>query len=153
MKTSQSPQRTACGSGGRVPRRGRGAGFTLVEVVITAFLSALMMAGVIGLIVNTLRATAFSGRSTQATQLAQERMEQILASEGGMGGGSDSPDGFDRIWSVDSRADGGQAIEVRVTWHGTGGRQREVALNSLSFTNAPASAAGLSFQNIPQLMP
>jgi type II secretory pathway pseudopilin PulG len=54
-------------------------GFTLIELVIFIVIVSIMGVALMSAFSTTLRGTPVSGQVTQATQLAQERMELVLA--------------------------------------------------------------------------
>ncbi len=68
------------------PIDGRGAkrfarrmsGFTLIELIIFIVVSGILAVGLAGVFSSSMRGGAEPGRLTQATQIAQERMELIL---------------------------------------------------------------------------
>ena len=55
------------------------AGFTLIELIIFIVISGILAVGLAATFSTTMRGAAGSSQLTQATQLAQERMELILA--------------------------------------------------------------------------
>jgi len=57
----------------------RMSGFTLVELIIFIVVSGILAVGLAGVFSSSIRGGAEPGRLTQATQIAQERMELILA--------------------------------------------------------------------------
>jgi type II secretory pathway pseudopilin PulG len=55
----------------------RACGFTLIELIIFIVITGVLIAG-LGAVFSTMKGGADPGRLTQATQIAQERMELIL---------------------------------------------------------------------------
>jgi type II secretory pathway pseudopilin PulG len=58
--------------------RRRVGGFTLIELVIFIVITGVLIAGLGAVFSTTMQGGADPGRLTQATQIAQERMELIL---------------------------------------------------------------------------
>ena len=78
-----APRAAVC-SGCRAMATGRGVdgaarGFTLVELIIFIVITSIMAVALMSAFSTTSRSTAESGLVTKATQLAQERMELVLA--------------------------------------------------------------------------
>ncbi|MEO8843640.1 MAG: prepilin-type N-terminal cleavage/methylation domain-containing protein [Kofleriaceae bacterium] len=60
-----------------VKRRRRAEGFTLIEVMIAMVLTAIAIMGIIALYVTETKASGFSRHSTEASVLAQDRLEKL----------------------------------------------------------------------------
>jgi len=58
-------------------RRRRDAGFTMIEVMIAVLLTALAVIGVIALFRVETRASGYSRHETEASVLAQDRLEEL----------------------------------------------------------------------------
>ena len=69
---------TAPGNPGRGTRT-TARGFTLVELVIFIVIVSIMGVALMAAFSTTIRSTPDAGQMTQATQLAQERMELVMA--------------------------------------------------------------------------
>ena len=111
----------------------RSNGFTLVEVLIAMFLLVTALLGTAAVTTTVIKGNSFSNRMTQATTLAQDKMEELKGmSYASMTSGNDTPSaGFQRTWTVtpDSPAADMATIVVTVTfpWNGT----RTVTLSTL----------------------
>ena len=57
--------------------RRKGGGFTLIEVMIAMVLTAIAIMGIIALYVTETKASGFSRHSTEASVLAQDRLEMM----------------------------------------------------------------------------
>lgn len=82
-------------------QRGQG-GFTLIEVMIAMLLLLIGVAGVLSLQMVSVRATSFSRHATEATIVAEDKMEELMTM------GTTSPlfiDGTDDVDEM-SRTDG-----------------------------------------------
>jgi len=60
-----------------ITRRKREEGFTLIEVMIAMVLTAIAIMGIIALYVTETKASGFSRHSTEASVLAQDRLEKL----------------------------------------------------------------------------
>ncbi len=65
------------GRAGNVRRRT--AGFTMVEVMVAMTIAAVAIVGILSLVTTEIRASDYSRRATEATVLAQDRIEQLRA--------------------------------------------------------------------------
>src|SRR5580693_4123561 len=53
------------------------AGFTMVEVMVSLVLAAIAMMGMMGLYSSSTKASSFSRHSTEASVLAEDRIEKL----------------------------------------------------------------------------
>jgi type II secretion system protein I len=108
----------------------RQAGFTMIEVMVAMLLTALTVIGVLGLYRIESRASAVSRRETEASVLAQDKLEElrtqiapsayITQSDQPIEGvSSDQP--FTRTWTIEESPDPAvYNITVTVTWDADG---------------------------------
>jgi prepilin-type N-terminal cleavage/methylation domain-containing protein len=115
----------------------RRAGFTLVEVMVAIILTAIGAAGIVGLYRVETRASGYSRHTTEATVLAEDRMEQLRTTTtpaSGLESALDEPGGnpgngyFTRTWSV-TPASSWIDYNVSVQWN-EDGVVRSVNMNS-----------------------
>ncbi len=93
-------------------------GFSLIEILVSLFLFSVLALSISASIMNALRADTISENLTQATILAQDKLEELSAGFGSRSG-SDFPRlGFVRTWNMTASAPpGGPAgAEVSVSW-------------------------------------
>jgi type IV pilus assembly protein PilV len=134
-------------------------GFTLIEVLVAMVIATVGLVGVAMMQGYAIEGNATASRYSQATSLAQARLEQIkdgdLVADGTFGyidmdsyaGGNpietgppetgidengDAGGPFDLNWSVFTSSDWARRIQVRVTWLDSHGVNRTVTLESLS---------------------
>lgn len=108
---------------GAPPAKGQ-AGFTLVEILVAMTIFAVAVLGLAVGATSVMRANQTSYFSTVATNLAQDKLEEIKARSGDYitSGGpiTDTVNNvtFSRSWTVtdDSPASGVKRIDVTVTW-------------------------------------
>jgi Tfp pilus assembly protein PilV len=105
--------------------RAIGGGFTILEIMIALTILLIGIAGLLTMQMSALRANSFSRHATEATVLAQDKME-ALRTEGvaTLAAGSDQVDArgvpstkglFFRSWTPTVGIDG-TSLVVRVTW-------------------------------------
>ncbi len=98
-------------------------GFTLIEVMIAVLITAIAMAGIIGLYTSETRASGTARHSTEAAVLAQDQLERLRTtaavsnSETGLTPAG-APGGiFDRAWTVTPIVGSYTDLSVTVTWN------------------------------------
>jgi prepilin-type N-terminal cleavage/methylation domain-containing protein len=95
------------------------AGYSLVEVLVAITIFSLSAPGIATGVALAVRTGQISSNFTQATILAQDKLEDLRSQEGFRSSGSDSPrPGFIREWFVipDSPEAGVVRIDVAVSW-------------------------------------
>jgi hypothetical protein len=124
-------------------------GFVLVEVLISAFLTGLTLAGILSLLAWTGYATSVSGQQTVATTLAQEKMEELMSSDFNLlFSGSDVSDPFTRSWQVTPAGmEYQKKIEVLVSWEDLRGRMHTLTNKSFC-VEEKLITDGLSFNTL-----
>jgi Tfp pilus assembly protein PilV len=106
------------------------AGFTMVEVMIAVLLSVIAVIGIIALFMTETKAASYSRRATEATNLAQDKLEYLRtagtpasSSESSVDAQGACPSGcavsgsgmFDRKWTV-TAGTSYYDIKVQVGW-------------------------------------
>ncbi len=106
-------------------RNQKSAGFTLIEVLIAVVVLAVALAGMIPVLVHTVRANTFAGMTSRAATYSQDKLEELRStdfSEILVSAGTDNPEGlFSRSWTVDASClicipDLVVGIEVATQW-------------------------------------
>ena len=99
-------------------------GYSLVEVLVAMAVFAIAALGLAAGVTTVIRAGSVSTHVTQATILAQEKMEEFRAAFEPLRDGEDAPQGYTRSWQVtpDSPEQGVTRIEVTVAWFTEGPR-------------------------------
>jgi Tfp pilus assembly protein PilV len=121
-------------------------GFALVEVLISAFLSALALAGILSLISWTGYATSLSSQKTQATTLTQKKMEQLLAAEyEDLSGGHEVSAPYSITWEIlGSDLAGTSELNVKASWVDLRGQLQTITNRSYA-TETRIITDGMSF--------
>ncbi len=93
-------------------------GFSLIEVLVSLFLFSVLALSISASVMNALRADTTSENLTQATILAQDKLEELSAGFDARSGSDIPRPGFTRTWTMAASAPpGGTArAEVHVSW-------------------------------------
>jgi len=97
----------------------KNAGFSLLEILVALTVFSIASLALTSAVTTSIRANNTSERLTQATVLAQDKLEALLASGPMLGAGSDVPHaGFTRTWTIstDTPQVGVSQINVVVSW-------------------------------------
>ena len=104
-------------------------GYSLIEVLVAMTVFAIASLGLAAGVTTVIRAGSVSEHVTQATILAQEKLEEFRAVFEPLRDGEDSPrPGYTRSWRVtpDSPENGVTRIDVTVAWFAEGPRSVEL---------------------------
>ena len=105
-------------------------GVSLLEVMVAVILTSLSLMMLLNMAMIALDGNDWSNKTTMATQVMQEKLEQIRG--GGMAAmqsGSDTAQGLTRVWTVSSVGSHLRKVEVQVSW---GDIKAEQHTNSLT---------------------
>ena len=93
-------------------------GFSLIEVLVSLLLFSVLALSISASITNLLRKDTMSENLTQATILAQDKLEELSAGFGGRSGSDIPRTGFERAWNMATGAPPGNTArtEVNVSW-------------------------------------
>ena len=107
----------------------RDAGFTLIEVILTISILAFGLLAVASMQVSAIRANGHADRVTEATILAQDKMEELMAdSYANVTSGSEQEGAYTVTWSVTENTTGVTSNTKIVTVTISGGElDKEVA--------------------------
>ena len=120
-------------------RRGE-QGFTVVEVLIALLVLLIGMAGMLSLQLTAMKATGFSRHATEASILAEDRMEYLrTAPIASLADSSDQVDArgvpddtalYTRTWTITPGTDT-TTITVSVSWLEQGGEPYTITMSTL----------------------
>ena len=123
----------------RPARRGE-RGFTVVEVLIAMLVLVIGFAGILSLQLTAMRATSFSRHATEASVLAEDKMEELRTIPvATLANGNDTVDArgvpdalglFTRAWTITT---GGAttAVTVAVSWDEQGSEPYTISMSTL----------------------
>lgn len=124
-------------------RRGQQGGFTVVEVMIALLVLLIGMAGMLSLQLTAMKATGFSRHATEATVLAEDRLEWLrTAPVASLVDGSDQVNAagdvvstglFTRTWTITPGTEL-TTITVSVTWLEQGADDYTISMSTLRTT-------------------
>jgi prepilin-type N-terminal cleavage/methylation domain-containing protein len=108
------------------------AGYSLIEVLVAVTLFSLTALSISAGVGRTIRTNILSANFTQATILAQDKLEELRAQSAVLGDDTDTPHpGFTRTWEItpDAPEQGVSRIDVTVSW--TDDRPHTVTLTTV----------------------
>ena len=93
-------------------------GFSLIEVLVSLLLFSVLALSISTSITNAVRQDTISENLTQATILAQDKLEELSAGFGARSGSDTPRRGFERTWTMAASAPAGGTAraEVSVSW-------------------------------------
>ncbi|MCD6250218.1 MAG: prepilin-type N-terminal cleavage/methylation domain-containing protein [candidate division Zixibacteria bacterium] len=101
----------------RIRKLNNQQGISLLEVMVAMILTSLSLMMLLNMAMIALDGNDWSNKTTMATQVMQEKLEQIRG--GGMAAmqsGSDTAQGLTRVWTVSSVGSHLRRVEVQVSW-------------------------------------
>jgi len=134
-------------------RRGRRAsGFTLIEVLATLVIIAIVLPVAMQGISIATNAASDSRRRVEAAALGESRLAEFIATlewQNGGGGGDFGEDWPDYRWTADVydwSETNMKEIDMRVIWKGRSGQDKSIILTTLIYDNGTAdSSLGTGF--------
>lgn len=106
------------------------AGFTMIEVMVAMLLTAIAIIGILALFMSQRKASGYSRHTTEATVLAQDKLEQLRTLAGVASSGSDvlvdergSNAGsgiYTRVWQETLVGSAYAEIKATVSWEEDG---------------------------------
>ena len=111
----------------RLQRSGEEGGFTLIEVLIALLVLLVGMAGILSLQLTSMKATSFSRHATEASSLAEDKVEDlrtVALDSVRFANGTDQVDArgvadadgpYTRSWTISPGADT-TIVNVSVSW-------------------------------------
>ncbi|MHC4800184.1 MAG: type IV pilus modification PilV family protein [Planctomycetota bacterium] len=92
-------------------------GISLLEVLVAMILMAFSLLLTLNMAMVALDGNYWSNNTTKATQLLQEKLEQLRAAgPAGLKSGSDTTEGLIRSWRVSKVATHLKQIDVQIKW-------------------------------------
>jgi type II secretion system protein I len=101
------------------PHPSQGAGYSLIEILVAFAIFSIAAVALTSGVTTVIRSSNESEHLTQATILAQDKLEALSAQVTPLSGGNDTPRaGFTRVWTVTpgSPQAGVTRLDVTVSW-------------------------------------
>jgi len=112
-------------------------GITLLEVMIAMFITSFALMMLLNMAMVALDGNDWANKTTQATQLLQEKLEQLRG--GGAAvlfSGSDTADGLTRTWTVTNAGNHLRQVDVSITWEDVGAEEHTTSLRAFIRTDS-----------------
>ena len=127
---------------------------TLTEVLVASFLLVFGMTAIARLVTALSAASLMSGHMTEATEIAQQKIEELLTIDyASVQSGTDQESTFVRSWTVIERGEEIKEVMVDVAWHDAMGITRDIQLRSWVAAEGSTELPSHMFTNIPSLGP
>jgi len=113
-------------------------GLTILEVLIAMLILSASLLLLLNMAMVALDSNDLSNNMTNATQLMQEKLEQVrnIPNLSSAHNGSDSVEGVARSWTVTTAANHLRQIDVSVTWEDALGRTKTNQLSAYVKTDS-----------------
>ena len=118
-----------------IPKLRQQNGVTLLEVLVAMIIMSVSLMMLLNMAMIALDGNDWSNKTTVATQLLQEKLEQIRAS-GDFTDGSDTLQGVTRTWEVTNAGNHLRKVDVNVTWTDIRSRDKGSALTAYVRTDS-----------------
>ncbi len=117
-------------------------GFTLIEVLIALLVLMVGMAGILSLQLTSMKATGFSRHATEASSLAEDKVEELRTvplNSARFASGSDQVDArgvadaaglYIRTWTITPQTDT-TIVTVSVAWNERGGEPYTISMSDM----------------------
>ena len=92
-------------------------GISLLEVMVAMILTSLSLMMLLNMAMIALDGNDWSNKTTMATQVMQEKLEQIRGGGAAlMQSGQDTAQGLTRVWTVNNAGSHLRKVDVQVSW-------------------------------------
>ncbi|MCK4606185.1 MAG: prepilin-type N-terminal cleavage/methylation domain-containing protein [candidate division Zixibacteria bacterium] len=110
-------------------------GLTLLEVLVAMIILSMSLLMLLNMVMIALDGNDWSKNTTVATQLIQEKLEQLRASSN-PGNGSDVVADFSRTWSVSSPGNHLRKVDIVVSWENIRGHGKADSMTAYFRTDS-----------------
>ena len=91
-------------------------GLTLLEVLVAMIILSMSLLLLLNMAMVAIDGHDWSNNTTVASQLLQEKLEQLRADPGSLTSGSDTASGLTRSWKVSDVASNLKRVDVSISW-------------------------------------
>jgi prepilin-type N-terminal cleavage/methylation domain-containing protein len=113
-------------------------GLTLLEVMIAMLIMSLSLLLLLNMAVVAIHGNDWSAKTTVATQMLQQKLEQMrnIQNLGSADGGSDTGNGVSRVWKVSDAGNHLRQVDVYVSWENIKGETKTNAITTFIKTDS-----------------
>ena len=112
-------------------------GITLLEVLIAMFITSFALLMLLNMAMVALDGNDWANKTTQATQLLQEKLEQLRGGgAAALTSGSDTADGLTRTWTVTDAGNHLRQVDVTINWEDVGAEVHTSSLRAFIRTDS-----------------
>ena len=91
-------------------------GFTILEVLIAMIILSISLLLLLNMAMVALDGNDWSNKTTVATQLLQQKLEQLRTNVNSLASGQDTVGGVQRIWTVTKIDHNLRKVDVSISW-------------------------------------
>ena len=110
-------------------------GITILEVLIAMIILSMSLLLLLNMAMVALDGNDWSNKTTVATQLMQQKLEEIRAS-GILVNGSDTVSGVSRSWTVSNAGSHLRTVSINLTWEDVRARMHVDSMSALIRTDS-----------------
>ena len=92
------------------------AGFTILEVLIAMIILSISLLLLLNMAMVALDGNDWSNKTTVATQLLQQKLEQLRTNVNSLASGQDTVGGIQRTWTVTKIDHNLRRVDVSISW-------------------------------------
>lgn len=113
-------------------------GLTILEVLVAMLIMSLSLLLLLNMAMVALDGNDWANNTTVATQMMQEKLEQMrnVPNLGSASSGSDTAYGVSRVWKVEDAGNHLRKVEVQVIWEDIRGKRKTNSLTAYIKTDS-----------------
>jgi len=112
-------------------------GITLLEVMVAMFITSFALLMLLNMAMVALDGNDWANKTTQATQLLQEKLEQLRGGgAAALNSGSDTTQGLTRTWTVTDAGNHLRQVDVSISWQDVGAQDHTSSLRAFIRTDS-----------------
>lgn len=112
-------------------------GITLLEVMVAMFITSFALLMLLNMATVALDGNDWANKTTLATQLLQEKLEQLRGGgAAALHSGSDTAGGLTRTWTVTDAGNHLRQVDVSINWEDVGAQEHTSSLRAFIRTDS-----------------
>ncbi len=112
-------------------------GISILEILVAMIILGLSLLLLLNMAMVALDGNDWSNKTTMATQLLQEKLEQLRSVRNStLVGGSDIVQGFPRTWTVSNAGNHLRRLDVSITWEDVRAQQHVESMTAYVRTDS-----------------